>query len=88
MREIAATVFKFSRKPGLEVAQRSLGRLGLIHKSIGGSLMVGQEEDEGRLEDTTEIDNAGEMILLEKAGFVHRQATALSSFFVALYLTC
>jgi len=29
--------------------------------------MVGQEEDEGRLEDTTEIDNAGEMILLEKA---------------------
>lgn len=42
VREIAATVFKFS------------------------SLMVGQEEDEGRLEDTTEIDNAGEMILLEK----------------------
>lgn len=29
--------------------------------------MVGQEEDDGRLEDTTEIDNAGEMILLEKA---------------------
>ena len=28
--------------------------------------MVGQEEDDGRLEDTTEID-AGEMILLEKA---------------------
>lgn len=28
--------------------------------------MVG-EEDEGRLEDTTEIGNAGEMILLEKA---------------------
>ena len=42
VREIAATVFRFS------------------------SLMVGQEEDEGRLEDTTEIDNAGEMILLEK----------------------
>ena len=31
--------------------------------------MVGQEDEgqEGRLEDTTEIDNAGEMILLEKA---------------------
>ncbi|CAK8998147.1 unnamed protein product [Durusdinium trenchii] len=45
VREIAATVFKFS------------------------SLMVGQEEEEGqegRLEDSAEIDNAGEMILLEK----------------------
>ena len=42
--------------------------------------MVGQEEDEGCLEDTTEIDNAGEMILLEKAGFVHGQTTARSSF--------
>ena len=29
--------------------------------------MVGQEEEEGRLEETSEIDNAGEMILLEKA---------------------
>ena len=79
MREIAATVFKFSRKPGLEVVQRSLG---LIHtdRSDQGSLMVGQEEDEGCLEDTTEIDNAGEMILLEKAGFVHGQTTARSSF--------
>ncbi|CAJ1329035.1 unnamed protein product, partial [Effrenium voratum] len=43
VREIAATVFKFS------------------------SLMVGQEDDEGQPEETTEIDNAGEMILLEKA---------------------
>eukprot|EP00437_Effrenium_voratum_P010532 CAMPEP_0181425446 /NCGR_PEP_ID=MMETSP1110-20121109/15161_1 /TAXON_ID=174948 /ORGANISM="Symbiodinium sp., Strain CCMP421" /LENGTH=825 /DNA_ID=CAMNT_0023548629 /DNA_START=260 /DNA_END=2738 /DNA_ORIENTATION=+ len=42
VREIAATVFKFS------------------------SLMVGQEDDEGQPEETTEIDNAGEMILLEK----------------------
>lgn len=29
--------------------------------------MVGQEDDEGQPEETTEIDNAGEMILLEKA---------------------
>ena len=48
--------------------------------------MVGQEEDEGCLEDTTEIDNAGEMILLEKAGFVHRQATALSFLFGCIIL--
>lgn len=40
--------------------------------------MVGQEEDEGRLEDTTEIGNAGEMILLEKAHRLQKKPLAIT----------